>query len=159
MALHHISPASLSGLYHHQISFNILYARVATSRHVGLLTLSHLMVSVIGSGIMVNFTLWWVSSGSSIFRCVTAGSFQKLSKAFIWMSGHMLAFRTVNSCLPLRLIDSLPSVLLAFARESWATSSSLNNLVSNSLCSDVQSSNSSACVATSLPLGRSSSWA
>ena len=115
------------------------------------------MASAIGSGIIVYFTLCWISSRISAFCWVIAGSFQKFSKAFIWKRGHILAFITVSNCLLLRLLDSLPNVLLAFARESWVTSNSLNNSVSSSLYSGVKSSSSLACVAISLALGRSPS--
>ena len=40
---------------------NNLYARVAAKSHVRLFIISCFMASVVGSGIMVSFTLWWIS--------------------------------------------------------------------------------------------------
>ena len=55
----------------------ILYARVATSSHVRLLTFSHLIIPDIGSGVIVSLTLSWVSSESSVLCRLMVGSFQK----------------------------------------------------------------------------------
>ena len=103
--------------------FNSLKASVTAKRRVGLLKLSVFMASADGSGVIVSWTLWCISSGSSVFCVFEIGSFQNLSRVFICTSGHTLALRVSSNCLPFRLHDSLPRVLLALTSDSCAVSS------------------------------------
>ena len=108
-----------------------LYAKVAVKRCVRLFAFSFVISPIFGFGIMVSLTLELVSSGRSAFHAAS-GSSRNPSRAFIWISGCVLALNTIISCAKLSVLDNLAWVLQNLLRCSCATSKSSNNLANRS---------------------------
>ena len=110
---------------------SILYASVAASNWVGLLSFSFCKHSALGFGVMVSFTLAPMSSGSSVFLGVFTLS-RRPSKAFTWMRGRVTAFKVAIICGAINDNDRRASTLQALAVCSWVTWRSSNSSLHNS---------------------------